>query len=134
MAVTGLVWEQSPNPGTIDWGDAFYWCANSGKGGRLGWHIPTVEQLASILDVSCNPGCKYPKLPAGHPFTNLNTAQSSFYWSATSGVGSNFGGDSRGLGVNFYYGIIDSYDKLSQGHFWCVRGGQGVVYSPSQFP
>lgn len=56
---TGLVWEKSPSTSTHFWNSAIYLCASLDVGGRKGWHLPTVEQLASLVDtsVSGSPMC-----------------------------------------------------------------------------
>lgn len=73
---TGLVWEKSPGPGLSAWPESLYACANKFLGGRYGWRLPTIEELASLLD----PFAGLPALPAGHPFTNI---QNNPYFSAT---------------------------------------------------
>ena len=113
---TGLVWEQSPSTSTFIWETAQFHCNNRSTGGRLGWQLPTVQQLASLVDPNVSPG---PTLPSGHPFP---TVQSSFYWSATT-----FASDSSfALGVLFSaVGVF--FDVKTTPYFaWCVRGGQGV--------
>src|SRR2546428_5249603 len=113
---TGLVWEQSPSTSTFIWETAQFHCNNRSTGGRLGWQLPTVQQLASLVDPNVSPG---PTLPSGHPFP---TVQSSFYWSATT-----FASDSSfALGVLFS-AVRVFFDVKTTPYFaWCVRGGQGV--------
>jgi hypothetical protein len=48
-------------------------------GNRKGWRLPTIQELASLLDPSVA-FTGVPALPIGHPFT----LGSVFYWSATS--------------------------------------------------
>jgi hypothetical protein len=126
---TGLVWERSPdntggpnNDGRRDWSDAQIHCNFLTTGNRVGWRLPTLQELSSLAD----PTQSNPSLPPGHPFGNV---QSSDYWSATTrandttrawGVsfGSIFVGGPGGLPtVNGVGGIL---------FVWCVRGGQGV--------
>jgi len=125
---TGLVWEQSPSTAVFTWGQAQFHC-NGGDlispsrpgvraGNRLGWRLPTLQELASLADPSVAfPG---PALPAGHPFTNV---QSSFYWSATTRSDAN----SEALGVFFDSSDVSAFTKDAFAFVaWCVRGGQGV--------
>ena len=59
------------------WDDAVHYCYDKTVGGRKGWRLPTVEELASLIDTTQN----NPALPSGHPFSNV---KSSFYWSSTT--------------------------------------------------
>jgi hypothetical protein len=68
-----------------------------------------------------------PALPAGHPFSNV---QSFFYWSATTFVGDNVTG---AWGVflgptqqSIPTGFVDDGAKDFDAFVWCVRGGQGI--------
>jgi hypothetical protein len=115
---TGLVWEQSPSTGTFIWSIAQIHCNQLTTGGRFGWRLPTIQELASLIDPN-NPGGN-PDLPPGHPFSNV---QSSGYWSATTLAGNT----SRAWGVVFSSGsVLDIGDKGLDEFVWCVRGGQGV--------
>ena len=113
---TGLVWEQSPSTSTFSWVAALGHCNVLTTGGRLGWRLPTLQELASLVDPNA---AGAPFLPAGHPFSNV---QSSFYWSAsTLAFDTSFA-----WGVHFDFGVV-SNDVKGNGHFvWCVRAGQGV--------
>src|SRR6266513_2461374 len=71
---TGLVWEQSPSTRTFPWSrvdsqpnpPAAVYCNELNVGNRKGWRLPTIQELASLVDQSQNPS-----LPAGHPFSNV---------------------------------------------------------------
>src|SRR5258706_8664700 len=76
---TGLVWEQSPSASQFTWELAQIHCNSLRTGGRLGWRLPTLQELASLVDTSVSP--PGPTLPSGHPFSNV---QSSYYSSATT--------------------------------------------------
>jgi hypothetical protein len=91
---TGLVWEQSPNEPARTWVNAHLFCNIKAVGSRKGWRLPTVQELASLIDVS-NPGGD-PDLPAGHPFSNV---QNGIYWSATTDAD----GPTGAWEVNFYF-------------------------------
>ena len=54
---TGLVWEQAPDTtggpssnGTRDWVGSTFYCANTTVGGTVGWRLPSVIELKSVLD------------------------------------------------------------------------------------
>jgi len=111
---TGLVWEKSPDTETRTWADAVYYAYTKSVGGRKGWRLPTIEELASLAD----PTQSNPDLPSGHPFTNV---QSGGYWSSTTDVSS----ISYAWFVNFGNGGMDFNGKGDNGYVWCVRGGHG---------
>jgi len=113
---TGLVWERSPSTTEFLWAKAPYLCNNLAVSNRKGWRLPTIQELASLVDMSVPSS---PKLPSGHPFMNV---QSLFYTSATTYAGNALGA----WYVGFGNGLV-STDAKSVNHFvWCVRGGQGV--------
>lgn len=110
---TGLVWVKSPN-GTGNWAGVMDTCITGNYGNRGGWHLPTIEQLTSLIDISIVP----PALPSGHPFTNLN--YSNYYWSATT-----YSGDTNRVKIlGLDYGSVGTDFKTAWYYFWCVRGGQ----------
>jgi hypothetical protein len=85
-------------------------------GNRKGWRLPTIQELASLVD----PTQSNPALPAGHPFSNVQS--SSFYWSATT-----FAFDASGVWVErFNDGGVGPSNKSNDYFVWFVRGGQGV--------
>lgn len=116
---TGLVWERSPSTGTLNWYDALAHCNTLAKGGRLGWRLPTLQELASLVDISVPaPG---PALPIGHPFSNVAL---DLYWSATTDAT-----DTSHAWIVFFsvgVGVVFDQKKSYAGYVWCVRGGQGV--------
>ncbi len=112
---TGLVWEQSPNTSQFTWENAQIHCMSLNAGNRGGWHLPTVQELRSLVD----PSQSNPALPAGYPFTGV---QSGSYWSATTGAVD----ASAAWGVGFFNGGVVFGVKSSTFFVWCVRGGHGV--------
>ena len=114
---TGLVWENTSDTALRTWTSAIRHCYSHEVGGRKGWHLPTIEQLSSLVDSTQS----NPALPSGHPFNNV---QSSPYWSITTDVD-----DTNGVwGVNFYNGLMSFNDKVSSYYAWCVRGGESHDY------
>ena len=114
---TGLVWHRRPTftgPGT-DWTSAIFICAIRKDGGRLGWHLPTKEQLASLVDHDNNDLA----LSTDHPFQIMETG---YYWTATSRVDD----PSRAWVVTFPNGVLFTQPKSQPHYFWCVRGGQSL--------
>jgi hypothetical protein len=115
---TGLVWERTlVGTGPRNWYAAIEYCANKRVGGRLGWHLPMREQLASLVDTPVTMFAV--TLPDGHPFLGVLTAR---YWSATTVADD----PSKAWDVFFFPGPpVPFNDKVSAAsHAWCVRGGQ----------
>ncbi len=111
---TGLIWERSPDTATQTWLDAQRQCNVKPVGNRKGWRLPTIQELASLIDPSA-----FPTLPPGHPFL---TVRSSLYWSATTFAAN----ASVAWSVFFRDGNVDAFGKSATFVVWCVRGGQGV--------
>ena len=110
---TGLVWEKTLETSEVSWADARAACADKDVGGRKGWRLPSISELASLVDPSMKAGST---LPLGHPFTNV---LADVYWSATSMAGSP---NSAWL-VFFDTGKVTYAFKSITFHVWCVRGG-----------
>ena len=110
---TGLVWEKSPDRLSPDvtWADACSICIGRHVSGRMGWRLPTIEEFTSLISESQ----RDPALPAGHPFTNV---QSGNYWSSTAWA---YGNGSAWY-VDFSWGYVDVRDKKRVLSVWCVRG------------
>lgn len=114
---TGLVWEKEPPTSFRNWFNARFECTNRRTGSRKGWRLPSVHELASLLDPAVAvPG---PTLPPGHPFSFV---QSVNYWSASSAA------DSPTLAwfVSFRNGDVLTGGKAFEIQVWCVRGGSNA--------
>jgi hypothetical protein len=129
---TGLVWQREPwglisTTFNENWADASSGCHALVLGGRMGWRLPTVEELLSLVDRTGQAG-QY--LPAGHPFTQISTTDG--YWTATARGGRAdvvFGGITFVTGCSGCVGFREYFaydvDQTLLRHAWCVRGGQG---------
>jgi hypothetical protein len=77
---TGLIWLKSPGTQAI-FGNyqamSSEICPNMMVGNRLGWRLPTMQEMLTLIDGSISSGIA---LPAGHPFTNVRVG---LYWTAT---------------------------------------------------
>ena len=111
---TGLVWEQSPLTTEDRWPAVRGQCTIRTVGGRNGWRLPSVHELASLMDPGNSGG--NPDLPLGHPFSNV---QSSLYWSASTDADL----PTFAWVVNFDFGNVFPRKKSSLDFVWCVRGG-----------
>lgn len=113
---TGLVWERSPDMTGRQWVLAQHHCKTRIVGSRLGWRLPTIEELTSLME----PSQPVDSLPAGHPFTQVSSAGT---WSSTRDLvspvlawKSEFNGGP--------FPVFQSFDSDAL-QAWCVRGGQG---------
>ena len=115
---TGLVWERSPDMSTTaprPWALAHVVCTQKGVGNRLGWRLPTIQELASLVDPMAQPD----HLPPGHPF---NITGVPFFWSATTAATDPL----NAWALPLSNGSPGTNVKTNTFHVWCVRGGQGV--------
>ena len=110
---TGLVWEKSPDTTKRDWNTAINYCYNKTVGDRKGWRLPTVEELASLIDATQS----NPALPTGNAFLNV---QSKYYWSSTTNTNDP---GFAGL-VSLLNGSVSSDLKTITYYVWPIRGGQ----------
>jgi hypothetical protein len=120
--LTGLTWLKDANCfGNQNWDTALL-KANALAGGACGlsdgseagdWHLPNKNELWSLVDF----GRSNPALPAGHPFTSV---QSYGYWSSTSYANST---DDAWI-VYMGYGAVYDYGKGGSYSVWPVRSGQ----------
>jgi hypothetical protein len=117
---TGLVWEQAPDATLRKWQHfltplgATNYCVNKTVGGTVGWRLPSVVELASLID---------PSLPAPFvPGTVFTGVLSDFYWSATTLAIL----PANAWVVTFGNFNANSSDKSNDYHAWCVRGGMNA--------
>jgi hypothetical protein len=64
---TGLVWEQYISLNTSDWASAQSVCFGTSTGNKLGWRLPTINELNTLFEK--NPTTTFNTLPVGHPFS-----------------------------------------------------------------
>jgi hypothetical protein len=115
---TGLVWERSPSTQFRTWLEAMGDCYSKIAGDRLGWRLPTIEELASLVDPTRS---SPPFLPSGHPFTNVQSG-GQYYWSSTS----LFSTPPNAFAMRPYNGnVLVDIKAIRDNLVWCVRGGYG---------
>jgi len=124
---TGLVWERNPDTTQqYNWNSAVVHCRQKTIGGRKGWRLPAIEELASLVE----PNRSSPALPNGHPFNIVGGIQT--FWAATLAPYNlrHFGGQPELPGVDgvawvliLGSGSLDSENVHMEFPVWCVRGG-----------
>lgn len=130
--LTGLIWLKNANcsanlGGINNTGTGLFWpypmtWANALASGACGlsdgstagqWRLPNIIELESLVDAS-----KYsPALPAGHPFTGV---QSVIYWSSSSLAHNTI----YAWFVSMLDGSVSYGDETYLGLVWPVRSGQ----------
>ena len=131
---TGLVWEKSPSTTKTPWSPyapgaatAHVACDTKVVGNRLGWRLPTIQELASLLV----PTQFRPPLPAGHPFVLTADQDIGQFWSATTAA-TDVNTPNSAWFVDFFvvdpasFVLYGAGDKTTLRYAWCVRSGQGV--------
>jgi hypothetical protein len=117
---TGLVWQRDPAlfSSPNEWTRVLSECRNVSTGNRLGWRLPSEEELASLID----PTQSSPALPAGNPFQDIQVGAGDLYWTAST-----YELDAgAGYVVNFSQGVLNIAPKGNAEFAWCVRGGSGA--------
>lgn len=116
---TGLVWERAPDGTLRNFDQARAFCFQKVLGGRLGHRVPTLEELASLVD----PTRSNPALPQGHPFVLDNLVHRASHQSSTTAVEGTFPPEIWYITIQTT-GEVGIQTKASSRHVWCVRGGQ----------
>jgi len=126
---TGLVWERSPVSALgIGWFDAVSACESLIVVNRLGWRLPSVQELTSLVD----PTQSNPALPPGNPFEGIASVFGNVFWT-TNTVEADA---TAAKAVDFSAGSITQIGKIplplprSGARFLCVRGGSSVSNPP----
>lgn len=117
---TGLVWERSPSTAKASWFTAVALCNAREVGGRMGWRLPTIVELATLMDRSQSD----PALPPNHPFMNVQHGPTDLYWSATTHPEH----PDNAWAAGFNTGTVGSFaqkDPAVSEYVWCVRAPGG---------
>ena len=121
---TGLVWERSPVDQELQWSTAAQNCPLRATGGRVGWRLPTVQELLSLLEPVIESTPVGPttvvRLPAGHPFV---LPPGPFYWTLTSHNDPTGNKYLVTVGGGFPFALPTP--TFQSGRLWCVRSPQG---------
>jgi len=110
---TGLVWERNPSGGGPNWADTAPFCLQKQIGGTMGWRLPSIVELRSLMD---------PMLMASSflPPGVFGGAAGLDFWSATTVADE----PSHAWVISFQLNRISTDLKTStMWAAWCVRGG-----------
>lgn len=110
---TGLVWEKTASLGG-NWRSTLRFCALRNTGGRMGWRVPALEEILTLVD----PSETTPALPAGAPFENL---LNTFFWTANEEEGD----PTLAVTVSLDVFMLSGAAKTASRKVLCVRGGRG---------
>lgn len=119
---TGLIWPRNANihGQAVNWLDANTLCRERRIANRIGWRLPTVEELSSLVDTRRT----NPALPNGHPFLSVQVAaELPPYWTCTDHEDS----AQAAWFVNLASGAAGLGGKSLPGYIWPVRGGTAGV-------
>lgn len=122
---TGLIWARNVELlGPQNWLDANTLCRELELANRMGWRLPTVEELSSLIDPRQAPLV----LPPGHPFLGVQYGSGiPAYWTA-SNVENPAG---AAWSVNLWRGagphLAGLGNKSIPGYVWPVRSGAAGV-------
>ncbi|MBF0568846.1 MAG: DUF1566 domain-containing protein [Nitrospirae bacterium] len=119
--LTGLMWTTNANiNGGGSWQDALNYIKTINSNNLYShndWRLPNIRELRSLVDYSQS----NPALPSGHPFTNVQSGASGYYWSSTSAHES-----WNALGVLMSTGnYYENYKYTSPYYVWPVRTTTG---------
>ena len=111
---TGLEWQKDAG-GRMSWDKAMGYASSLRLGKHSDWRLPTVEELATLIDYSKEgPASSFPGMPR------------DYFWSSSSYSGAS----SNAWNVNFYSGNVYSYDKSYSNYVRCIRRGP-LAFDPS---
>jgi hypothetical protein len=114
---TGLVWQKQPQLLPRRWNPHRNLCINANIGGAKGWRLPSIPELATLVD----PANSAPALPTGSPF--VIDLGSPFFWSATLSASD----PEVAWVVNFNTGDVVTADVTTFTlHARCVRGAMNA--------
>lgn len=115
---TGLVWARDATTVAGSWHHAFVYCRSIAISDRKGWRLPSIEELASLLDMTQI----FPALTSGIGFKFEFGGSFSFYvWSSTEHESNN---DYAWVLHPLSGGVYERHKDSTGYRIWPVRGGQ----------
>ncbi len=114
---TGLVWQREASDTVRTWLEAREYCFEVIIDGRMGWRMPTVYEMATLIDPMAP---SHPKLPQNHPFINLRSDSQyiAVYWTSTRNPDM-----SPVQIISFYYGCVSTCAASDDKYVLAVRSG-----------
>jgi len=109
---TGLVWPRQSDGISRNHNGALEYCTHAALGGRRGWRLPTIEELATLIDTNVG------GLPSGHLFIGDSILYN--LWSSTT-VPSE---PDAAWVVTLYDGNVSWIYKYDPSSVLCVRAAQ----------
>jgi len=114
---TGLCWQWDDYDTIRTWEQALTYCNDLELGGHADWRLPTVNELSTMIDNSCDSAT-----PAHCDSNFQNTAfkwrsTSDYYWSSTTSPDSTGYAYSAGM----YNGYVSNAVKANTNYVRCVR-------------
>jgi hypothetical protein len=103
---TNLMWKKEEGP-ELNWEEAMKYCENLDLAGYKDWRLPTIREIATLIDLSCKDGFWFNK----NLFPNVKILPQGFYWASTTY------GDTLGWGVNFQFGYDGYYAGKRKGRY-----------------
>ena len=80
-ALTGLMWARNfISSGTNIWTNQINYCEGLTLGGFSDWRMPSVFELASLMDLSL----VSPTIQSGHPFSNVPIGVTDYFWTGST--------------------------------------------------
>ena len=115
---TGLLWQKTAAAAGT-WRNALRFCALRNTGNRMGWRMPALEELLTIVDQTR----ATPAIPDGAPFEGL---VGSSFWTANEEEGD----PTLAVTVNLDVFSLGAASKTGAARkVLCVRGGRGSTTS-----
>ncbi|MCM8780542.1 MAG: DUF1566 domain-containing protein [Candidatus Omnitrophica bacterium] len=103
---TGLMWKKEESP-ELNWEEAMRYCQELDLAGYNDWYLPSIKEIATLIDLSFKDSCWYHK----DFFPNVKTLPQGFYWASTTYA------DTFGWGVNFQFGYDGYYAGKREGRY-----------------